>query len=152
MLADRSVTWTPRALTAKLIDDHLVSEEREPGVELGLRVDQVLIEGATGTMAALQFEQLGAERSAVALALLYIDHNVHQIDWRKMDDHHYLQAFCSRYGWASSCAAGSRTHGGGIGKASLRFPSPKVFATSRSGSLATAVGSPPARGRSSTWR
>ncbi len=88
----------PRTLTAKLIDAHLVSGTREPGVELGLRVDQVLIEDATGTMTALQFEALGAERSAVALAVIYIDHNVLQLDERNMDDHHYLQAFCSRYG------------------------------------------------------
>src|SRR6476619_211179 len=88
----------PRTLTAKLIDDHLVSGSREPGGELGLRVDQVLIEDATGTMTALQFEQLGVERSAVPRAVVYIDHNVLQIDDRNMDDHHYLQAFCSRYG------------------------------------------------------
>ena len=88
----------PRTLTAKLIDDHLVSGSREPGGELGLRVDQVLIEDATGTMTALQFEQLGAERSAVPRAVVYIDHNVLQIDERNMDDHHYLQAFCRRYG------------------------------------------------------
>jgi len=88
----------PRTLTAKLIDAHLVSGSREPGVELGLRVDQVLIEDATGTMTALQFEALGAERSAVPLAVVYIDHNVLQIDERNMDDHAYLQAFCSRYG------------------------------------------------------
>jgi aconitate hydratase len=88
----------PRTLTAKLIDDHLVSGSREPGGELGLHVDQVLIEDATGTMTALQFEQLGVERSAVPRAVVYIDHNVLQIDERNMDDHHYLQAFCSRYG------------------------------------------------------
>ena len=88
----------PRTLTAKLIDDHLVSGSREPGGELGLRVDQVLIEDATGTMTALQFEQLGVERSAVPRAVVYIDHNVLQIDERNMDDHHYLQAFCRRYG------------------------------------------------------
>jgi aconitate hydratase len=88
----------PRTLTAKLIDGHLVEGTREPGTELGLRVDQVLIEDATGTMTALQFEELGVERSAVALAVVYIDHNVLQIDERNMDDHHYLQAFCRRYG------------------------------------------------------
>jgi aconitate hydratase len=30
--------------------------------------------------------------------VVYIDHNVLQIDERNMDDHHYLQAFCRRYG------------------------------------------------------
>ncbi len=88
----------PRTLTAKLIDAHLVSGRREPGTELGLRVDQVLIEDATGTMTALQFEALGVERSVVPLAAVYIDHNVLQLDERNMDDHIYLRAFCSRYG------------------------------------------------------
>ena len=88
----------PRTLTARLIDDHLVEGTREPGVELGLRVEQVLIAAATGTMTALPFEALGVERSAVPLAVVYIDHNVLQLDERNMDDHRYLQAFCSRYG------------------------------------------------------
>jgi len=88
----------PRTLTAKLLDAHLVSGRREPGAELGLRVDQALIEDATGTMTALQFEQLGAERSAVGLAVLYVDHNVLQLDERNMEDHRYLRAFCSRTG------------------------------------------------------
>jgi aconitate hydratase len=87
-----------RTLTAKLIDAHRSTGGREADGELGLRVDQILIEDATGTMTALQFEELGAERSAVPLAVVYIDHNVLQIDERNMDDHHYLQAFCSRYG------------------------------------------------------
>src|SRR4029079_9060932 len=88
----------PRTLTAKLIADHLVSGSRERRSELGLRVDQVLIEDATGTMTALQFEQLGVERSAVPRAVVYIDHNVLQIDERNIDDHHYPRAFCRRYG------------------------------------------------------
>jgi aconitate hydratase len=89
---------SPRTLTAQLIDAHLLSGRREPGRELGLRVDQVLIEDATGTMTALQFEALGGQRSAVPLAVLYVDHNVLQLDERNMDDHRYLRSFCSRYG------------------------------------------------------
>jgi aconitate hydratase len=99
MLARAGVSMDPpRSLTAKLIDAHLVRGRREPGSELGLRVDQVLIEDATGTMTALQFEALGVERSEVPLAVVYIDHNVLGLDERNMDDHRYLRSFCSRYG------------------------------------------------------
>jgi aconitate hydratase len=85
-------------LTAKLIETH---REEAPGGEdglLALRLDQVLMEDATGTMAGLQFEPLGAERSAVPLALCYVDHNVLQIDEKNKQDHVYLQAFCRRFG------------------------------------------------------
>ncbi len=82
-------------LTGKLIQSHLVRSDDEL---LGLRVDQVLIEDATGLMAALQFESLRPERSAVRLAVCYMDHNVLQIDEKNKQDHLYLQAFCRRYG------------------------------------------------------
>ena len=85
-------------LTRKILAGHLSAGDLVPGEEIDLAVDQILIEDATGTMTALQFEELGEERSAVPLAVVYIDHNVLQIDERNMDDHHYLQAFCSRYG------------------------------------------------------
>lgn len=88
----------PKTLTAKLIDSHRVSSSEEDHGTVQLRVDQALIEDATGTMTALQFEALGADRSAVPLTVLYVDHNVLQIDERNMDDHRYLQAFCSRHG------------------------------------------------------
>lgn len=100
----------PQTLTAKLLDAHLVRGRREPGGELGLRVDQVLIEDATGTMTALQFEALGVERSVVPLAVVYIDHNVLQLDERNMDDHRYLRAFCSRYGVSYSRPGNGISH------------------------------------------
>ena len=88
----------PRTLTHKLLEAHLAGGRLRPGEDIELRVDQVLVEDATGTMAALQFEELGTTRVAVPLAVLYVDHNVLGIDHRNMDDHRYLQAFCRRYG------------------------------------------------------
>ena len=82
-------------LTGKLIESHL---ERSDDELLALRLDQVLIEDATGTMAGLQFEPLGRERSSVPLTVCYVDHNVLQIDDKNKQDHLYLQAFCRRYG------------------------------------------------------
>lgn len=86
---------TGSTLTDKLIESHLLDADDEL---LTLRVDQVLLEDATGLMAALQFESLDPGRSSVPLAVCYMDHNVLQIDEKNKQDHSYLQAFCRRYG------------------------------------------------------
>jgi aconitate hydratase len=83
-----------RTLTQKIIDEHLVDAREE---ELELRVDQVLLEDATGTMACLQFEQLGLDRVAVP-TVSYVDHNVLQFDNKNPEDHAYLRSFAARYG------------------------------------------------------
>ena len=84
-----------RTLTQKIIDDHLVGRAGEE--ELELRVDQVLLEDATGTMACLQFEQLGLDRVAVP-TVSYVDHNVLQFDNKNPEDHAYLRSCAERYG------------------------------------------------------
>src|SRR5256886_16992492 len=81
-------------LTAKIIAEHLAGESEE---ELELRVDQILLEDATGTMACLQFEQLGLDRVAVP-TVSYVDHNILQFDNKNPEDHAYLRSFASRYG------------------------------------------------------
>jgi aconitate hydratase len=85
-------------LTHKLLSEHLSAGELAPGEEIDLTVDQILIEDATGSMTALQFEELGVERINVPLAVMYVDHNVLQIDDKNMDEHRYLQTFSARYG------------------------------------------------------
>jgi 3-isopropylmalate dehydratase small subunit len=80
----------PRNLTRKLLDDHLLEGDLVPGEEMDLTVDQILIEDATGSMTALQFEALGADSVAVPLAVMYVDHNVLQIDDKNMDDRQIL--------------------------------------------------------------
>jgi aconitate hydratase len=86
---------TPRTLVRKLLDAHLVGGTDE---ELELSVDQILIEDVTGTMCAMQFEALGVDRAAVPLAVMYVDHNVLQLDTRDMEAHRYLREFSARYG------------------------------------------------------
>jgi aconitate hydratase len=88
----------PQNLTHKLLGAHLLEGELVPGEEIDLAVDQVLIEDATGSMTALQFEALEPDRVAVPLAVMYVDHNVLQIDDKNMDEHRYLQLFSARYG------------------------------------------------------
>src|SRR5215204_6298390 len=88
----------PRNLTRKLLDDHLLEGDLVLGEEMDLTVDQILIEDATGSMTALQFEALGADSVAVPLAVMYVDHNVLQIDDKNMDEHRFLQSFSAHYG------------------------------------------------------
>src|SRR5829696_3815502 len=85
-------------LVQKLLSGHLSAGELVPGEEIDLAVDQILIEDATGSMTALQFEELGVDRVDVPLAVMYVDHNVLQIDDKNMDEHRYLQTFSARYG------------------------------------------------------
>src|ERR687891_2927787 len=70
----------------------------DPGEEVGLRIDQTLLQDATGTMACLQFERMGVGRVQVDLAVQYVDHNVIQLDFKNPDDHRFLQGFAARYG------------------------------------------------------
>ncbi|MDQ3913437.1 MAG: aconitate hydratase [Actinomycetota bacterium] len=85
-------------LTRKVLAKHLTAGDLVPGEEIELAVDQILIEDATGSMTALQFEELEADRVHVPLAVMYVDHNVLQIDDKNMDEHRYLQSFSARYG------------------------------------------------------
>jgi aconitate hydratase len=91
-------TQTGESLTHKLLRAHLVGGQLEPGRDITVSVDQVLIEDATGTMCAMQFEMLGTDDVAVPLAVMYVDHNVLQIDDKNMQDHRYLRSFAQRYG------------------------------------------------------
>ena len=88
----------PVNLTAKLLGGHLVDGQLRAGEDIRVAVDQILVEDATGTMAGMQFEQLGVDDVAVPLAVMYVDHNVLQIDDKNMQDHRYLRSFSERYG------------------------------------------------------
>jgi aconitate hydratase len=93
---------SPATLTEKLLRSHLVDGELVPGQDIRVDVDQILVEDATGTMAGMQFELLGVDDVAVPLAVMYVDHNVLQIDDKNMQDHRYLRSFSERYGlWFS---------------------------------------------------
>src|SRR3712207_4394558 len=85
-------------LAQKIISDHLVEGKVEPGHEIGLKVDRVLMQDATGTMACLQFEAMGIPRVKVEHAAIYVDHNILQTGFENADDHRFLQTFASKYG------------------------------------------------------
>jgi len=80
-------------LVTRILEDHMVEGELDPGEEVGLRIDQALLQDATGTMACLQFERMGVDRVQVDLAVQYVDHNVIQLDFKNPDDHRFLQSF-----------------------------------------------------------
>jgi hypothetical protein len=64
-----------------------------PGQEIALRIDQTLLQDATGTMASLQFAELAIERVAVPLAVQYVDHNMIQLDYKNPDDHEIVAIY-----------------------------------------------------------
>jgi aconitate hydratase len=86
------------SLTAQILEDHLVEGELKPGSPIALKVDQTLLQDATGTMACMQFEQLDVERVHVERAVQYVDHNVIQLDYKNPDDHRMLQAMARKFG------------------------------------------------------
>lgn len=85
-------------LVRRIFREHLRDGSLEPGEEVGLRIDQTLLQDATGTMAALQFERMGVDRIQAPFAVQYVDHNIIQLDFKNPDDHRFLQAFAARYG------------------------------------------------------
>src|ERR671923_2177056 len=90
------------SLAHTILGEHLVRGELRPGSEIALRVDQTLAQDATGTMAMMQFELFGVEGVRVETAVVYVDPNILQIDFKNPDDHRFLQALAARYGaWFS---------------------------------------------------
>src|ERR687893_2634172 len=88
----------PENLTRQILREHLAEGELEPGKPIGVRIDQTLLQDATGTMAFMQFEQLEVPRVQVGRAVPYIDHNVVQLDHKNPDDHRMLQAMARKHG------------------------------------------------------
>jgi aconitate hydratase len=85
-------------LTRQILRDHLAEGELKPGSPISLRMDQALLQDATGTMALMQFEELRVPRAKLERAVQYVDHNVVQLDYKNPDDHRMLQALASKYG------------------------------------------------------
>ena len=85
-------------LAQKIIKNHLVSGNLFEGREVTIRIDQTLTQDSTGTMAYLQFEQLGKDRVETELSVSYVDHNMLQTGYQNADDHYFLQTIAARYG------------------------------------------------------
>jgi aconitate hydratase len=85
-------------IVEKIVESHLAYGETTPGLPIGLHVDQVYTQDATGTMTWLQFEALGLDRVNIPLAVSYVDHNMIQSNFMNPDDHLFLQTVAARYG------------------------------------------------------
>ncbi|TLZ73238.1 MAG: aconitate hydratase, partial [Methanobacteriota archaeon] len=87
-----------QSLAHKIIRKHLVEGRMVPGEEIAVRMDQALLQDATGTLAWLEYEQMGVDRVRVKRATQYVDHNILQTGFENADDHLFLQGMAARYG------------------------------------------------------
>ncbi|KAF0145893.1 MAG: aconitate hydratase 1 [Nitrospirae bacterium] len=85
-------------IVEKIFEAHKAYGELKAGSTVGLKVDQVYTQDATGTMTWLQFEAIGIDRVRVPLAVSYVDHNMLQTDYMNPDDHKFLQTVAAKYG------------------------------------------------------
>ena len=89
-------------IVQKIFGAHKVYGELIPGAQIGLKVDQVLTQDATGTMTWLEFEAIGIDRVQVETAVSYVDHNMLQSNFMNADDHQFLRTAAARFGaWFS---------------------------------------------------
>jgi aconitate hydratase len=86
-------------VSQKLISTHLISGEMIPGTEIGLKIDQVLLQDATGTLVMLELEAFELKKAKPEIAVQYVDHNLLQTDYKNMDDHLFLQSAAARFGF-----------------------------------------------------
>src|SRR5882757_442808 len=100
----------PLNLAKRILSEHLADGELKPGSPIALRMDQALLQDATGTMALMQFEELGVPRVKVERAVQYVDHNVVALDNKNPDDHRMLQALTKKYGLHFSRAGNGISH------------------------------------------
>ncbi|MBV6640542.1 MAG: aconitate hydratase [Cyclobacteriaceae bacterium] len=89
-------------VTQKLIGEHLLHGEMVPGTEIGIRIDQALLQDATGTLVQLELEAMGLKKAKTEVAVQYVDHNLLQTDNKNADDHSFLLSASQRFGlWYS---------------------------------------------------
>jgi len=92
----------PLNVTQKLIQSHLIEGKMIPGEEIGLKIDQALLQDATGTLVQLELEAMGLDRAKTEVAVQYVDHNLLQTDFKNADDHNFLKSAAQRFGlWYS---------------------------------------------------
>ena len=83
------------SVAKQIIDEHLVEGSLRHGNEIALRIDQTLMQDATGTMACLQFETLKLPKVRTELSVSYVDHNITETGKENND---FLESFAKKYG------------------------------------------------------
>jgi len=94
----------------KLIEKHLVAGKMTPGEEIGVHIDQALMQDATGTLVMLELEAMDCARVKTEVAVQYVDHNLLETDFKNADDHLFLQSACERFGIHYSPAGNGVSH------------------------------------------
>ncbi len=87
-----------KTVSEKIIEAHLVKGALKPGTEIALKIDHCLVQDATGTMVFLEFMAMGIPRVKAERAVVYIDHNLIQSDFKNADDHRFLQSAAAKFG------------------------------------------------------
>ncbi len=85
-------------IVQKIFEANKISGDIKEGNLIGLKVDQVYTQDATGTMAWLEFEAIGINKVRVPLAVSYVDHNMLQSNFMNADDHLFLQTAAAKFG------------------------------------------------------
>ena len=89
-------------VTQKLIKSHLLQGEMKPGKEIGIKIDQALLQDATGTLVQLELEAMNLKKAKTEVAVQYVDHNLLQTDSKNADDHLFLLSAAQKFGlWYS---------------------------------------------------
>jgi len=70
----------------------------QPARRIALKMDQALLQDATGTLAWLQFEQMKRPSVTIRQATQYVDHNTCRPDTRMRTNHRFLRSVCQKYG------------------------------------------------------
>lgn len=87
-----------KTITHKIIESHLISGKMVAGEEISIKIDQTLMQDATGTMVMLELEALGTKKAKTEVSCQYVDHNILQTDFKNADDHLFLQSACAKFG------------------------------------------------------
>ena len=82
----------------KILAAHMTSGNPVRGERMAIRIDQTLTQDATGTMAYLELEAMGASRVKTELSVSYVDHNMMQNGPENRNDHLYLQSVAASKG------------------------------------------------------
>ena len=94
-------------VTRNILAAHLADGRMVPGEEIGIKIDEILIQDITGTAAMMHFEAMQLHRIRCRVACCYGDHNVLQVSEENTEDHVYLASAARKYGiWWAKPGAG----------------------------------------------
>jgi aconitate hydratase len=94
-------------ITRKILGSHLTEGRMTAGEEIGIKIDEILIQDITGTAAMMHFEAMQLHRVRCRVACVYGDHNVLQVSEENTEDHVYLSSAARKYGiWWAKPGAG----------------------------------------------